>query len=270
MEKSGKINFSSKTSVIEKDQSKVKSNVLLLVLTVIITGVSMLTSFQPLWANIPLNIIIPIIVLLKLKTVFFEKLKLSTLLIMRTLIVFAVLGVISGDFYVNLVLIFLGINILEATFTDLKRKKYYNVVTGLVMVASIFLLKGVWLGKYYVASSNNIYGMIAWIIAYTIWNWIFVTNEFSPSIAKLHVGILAAPIIGSLITGNPGFWLIFRGNSLTTGGNIQIANKEYLEENLKDSSFTRLVNYTKKDSVQLVLMIVNLVLMGITLAFTLA
>lgn len=269
MEKSKSITYLGKTSNRSKSQDKTKSNLVLLALTVIITGISMLTSFQPIWANIPFNIIIPIVVLLKLKTVFFEKLKLSTLLVMRTLVVFAVLGIIPGDFYVNLVLVFLGINILEATFTDFKRKKYFNFVTGIIMTGSVFLLKGLWLGKYYEASSNNIYGMVAWIIAYTIWNWIFVTNEFSPSIAKLHVGILAAPIIGSILTANPGFWLIFRANSLTTGGNIQIANKEYLEKTLEDSSFTKFVHWTKKDSVQIVLMILNIALMGVTLTFTL-
>ena len=155
MEKSQNINFSAKSSVIEKTQDKTKSNLILLALTVLITGISMLTSFQPIWANIPFNIVIPIIVLLKLKTVFFEKLKLSTLLVMRTLVVFAVLGVIPGDFYVNLVLVFLGINILEATFTDFRRKKYFNFVTGIVMTASVFLLKGLWLGKYYEATSKD-------------------------------------------------------------------------------------------------------------------
>ena len=46
---------------------------------IVITVVSFLTSYFPIWANIPVNVILPFLVLIYLKTVFFEKLKLSTL-----------------------------------------------------------------------------------------------------------------------------------------------------------------------------------------------
>ena len=48
-----------------------------------ILAVSMLASYFPLWVNLPVNVILPIIVLCKLKMVMFEKLKLSTLVVMR-------------------------------------------------------------------------------------------------------------------------------------------------------------------------------------------
>ena len=238
-----------------------------LLFSLLILGISMLTSFQPLWANIPMNIVIPIIVLIFLKTVFFEKLKLSTLIIMRALIVLAVLGVIKGDFYVKLVLIFLVINILEATLTDFKKKKYFNVATGLILAISVVTLQGVWMETYYVANTATILATIAWIIAYTLWNWIFVTNEFTPAIAFLHVGILLAPIVGSLIMWNPGFWLIFRGNSLTVGGVFQIASKDYLEHKLEDKKFTKFVRATQTNRVQLVLMVVNIILLLVPIIY---
>lgn len=234
---------------------------LLILLTLLITIVSMITSYQPVWCNIPINVILPIIVLLRLETVFFEKLKLSTLLLMRILIVFAVFDIIPGELYVKIVLIFLCINILEATLTDLKKKKYCNVITGIALIGTVFLIEGTWLDYYYIATSDGAISMILWIIAYTIWNWIFVTNEFSSSIALYHIGVLVAPIIGILLKLDPALWLIFRGNSLTAAGIIQIANKQYLEEKFESRSFTNFVEATSKKSIQVVLMIVNLMLL---------
>lgn len=93
-----------------------------------------------------------------------------------------------------------------------------------------------------------------------------MTDEFSPSIAWLHIGILAAPILGCLLVWTPGMWLIFRANSLTFGGVLQIVNKEFFEEKLENEKFTKFVLVTQKNSVQLVLMVINLVLLGITAA----
>lgn len=254
-----------------------------LILTVLITGVSILTSFQPVWANIPFNVIIPILVLIFLNTVFFEKLKLSTLIIMRFLIILAVFGVIPGNIYVKLVLVFLVINILEATLTDFKAKKYYNFVTGLVLAAgtipifwfsSEWITEGaIWGGPYYHADAIGstpalaIIYVVCYIIAYTIWNWLFVTTEFSSSISYLHVGILSAPIIGSIAFLNPGLWLIFRANSLTFGGVLQISNKDYLEKKLDNSKMTKFIEFIRKTKVQIVLMLINLALIIVPSVF---
>lgn len=228
--------------------------------TAAILGVSLLTAYNPIWANIPLNVIPAILVLIFLKPVFFERLKLTTLILMRTLIVFAVLNVIPGQTYVNIVLIFLVINILEATFTDLRHKQYFNFITGLALAASVYALKGTWQGGVYYAEASTVLATIGWIIAYTIWNWIFVTGEFSPAISLMHVGILLAPIIGVVITLNPGMWLLLRANTLTFGGVLQISNKEYFEAAFKNKGFAKFVDFTHKNSVQLILMIINLAL----------
>ncbi len=248
--------------ILDSPVKKINQNLLMVLLTALFAGLAMLTSYNPIWANIPINIVIPIIVLLKLKTVFFEKLKLSTLVLMRILVVFAVLNILDGQLYVKIILIFLAINILEATITDLKKKKYFNVITGILLTVSILTMSGTWFGNFYDANLPSVLGTVLWWIAYTIWNWFFVTNEFSPSIAKYHIGVLTAPIIGVLITMNPGLWLIFRANSLTIAGFIQIGKKQCWEETLESSSFARFVNATQKNSVQIIFMIINVILIG--------
>lgn len=248
--------------ITDLGKKSINQNLLLVLLTALFTILTMLTSYNPIWANIPINVVIPIIVLLKLKTVFFEKLKLSTLVLMRALIVFAALGFLNGQLYVKIVLIFLAINIMEATLTDLKRKKYFNVVTGLLLTVSILAMNGTWFGKYYGASLPTSLGTVLWWIAYTIWNWFFVTNEFSPSIVKYHIGVLVSPIIGVLVTMNPGLWLIFRANSLTIAGFIQIAKKQIWEKSFKNQKFTVFVETTQKNNVQILFMLINIALIA--------
>ena len=244
-------------------------NILLLMLTLSFTAASMLASTQPIWVNLPVNVIVPILIMVFCKLVFFERLKLTTLTVLRVLIVLAVFNVMPRQWFVNLVLIALVVNILEATFTDIVRyKRYFNGITGLALAASVWFLKdnSFWvelpqMGKFahiYEANAYTAAGTICWIVAYTIWNWIFVTNEFSDSIAKLHVGILASPIVGCLVMWNPGYWLVFRASSLAFGGCFQIFQKEYLEQSLQSDSFSKFVTFTKKTGVQIVLMIISL------------
>lgn len=247
-------------SLIDSKVKRVNQNLLVVLLLLIFTGLAMLTSYNPIWANIPINVVIPIFVLIKLKTVFFEKLKLSTLVIVRFLVAFAALGILPGDIYIKIALIFLAINIMEATLTDLKKKKYFNVVTGILLTVSILAMKANWLGKYYDANLPTSLGTILWWIAYTFWNWFFVTNEFSPAISRYHIAVLASPILGVLITQNPGLWLIFRANSLTIAGFIQIAKKQCWEDALKSDKFTKFVQSTQKNNVQLIFMVINIVL----------
>lgn len=230
------------------------------------TAIGLLTSYYPLEANIPLNILLGLCVLFFLRPSFFEGLKLSTLLIMRFFIIFAVTGLVRPQGYVDAIMIFLVINILEATLTDLKRKKYFNFVSGLVLAIGVYGLQGLWvgtvgfgsrLGGMYTAASGDLAGTICYIIAYTIWNWVFVTYEFSPAISFMHVGTLLAPIFGVLLTGNPGYWLIFRANTLTFTGVVQIGCKGYLEKRLKYDQMEKFIKFLHTNWVQAVLMIIN-------------
>lgn len=252
---------------------------LLFILMFAFTATSMLAASQPLLVNIAVNVLLPVGILIFCKLVFFERLKLTTLTVLRIVIVFSVFNILDRQLFVNIVLIFLGINILEATFTDIFRyKKYFNGVVGLALTASILLLRGSWIDYTHLAEELGLFGAymhmyefhapttigtICWIIAYTLWNWVFVTNEFSSSVAKLHVAILSAPILGSLITGNPGFWLAFRAGSLAFGGCYQIVEKEFVEESFYSARFDNFVEKSKKTAPQVVLMIVNVALIAV-------
>ncbi len=253
-----------------------------LMFTAAITGLALFSAFYPLEGNIPLIVIPSILVLLFAKPVFFERLKLTTLLVMRILIVVAALEFFNPQVYVDLIMLALIVNILEATFTDLLRhKKYFNAVTGFVLAFSVVTLRGVWqfdapFGKYYLAEGEFPIITLCFILAYTLWNWIFVTNEFSDSVALMHVGFLLAPIFGSLCThdlgiyGGFGMWLLLRANSLAIGGWMQIGAKQWFEQEYHSPQFARFVNWTKQSSVQLVLMLVNLALLGYALYLTFA
>lgn len=249
------------------------------ILFLVIFAISMLTSFFPLWANVPFNIILPIYVLVKKPMVMFEKLKLSTLVIMRSLIILVLFNIMPSVTFYKLVLMFLVINILEATFTDLfKNKMYFNFVTGLALAVSVLLLGAKWIpevtGSYsgiylaYITDKGSLFELnnikvlatIAWIIAYSIWNWVFLVGEFSPSIAYLHLAILSVPMFSCLLFLNPGYWLVMRANSLTIGGVIQIANKDVLEKKLDNKFLAKFIDKVKTKNVQFILMIVNLLL----------
>lgn len=232
--------------------------------TAAITGMAIVAAFYPLQGNIPLIVIPSILVLIFCKPVFFERLKLTTLLTMRILIVLAALRLFNPQVYVDCIMLMLIVNILEATFTDLLRyKKYFNAVSGFALALGVITLRGLWqfdapMGDYYLARGAVPAITIMYAIAYTLWNWIFVTNEFSSSVALMHVGFLGAPLLGSLCTlgfgayGGIGMWLLLRANSLSIGGWMQIGAKDWFEREFYHEKFDRFVTWTKGRNVQIV------------------
>ncbi len=276
--------------------------------TATILGVSVLTSKFQVYGNIPFNIVLGIIVLFAMKPVFFETLKLSTLLVGRVLCIFACFALIPGPIFVVVVLGLYIINILEATMTDFfKNKQYYNGVSGIFVAigASAFFLGSTWgttttpyspiyfidgfsnLGsevaftsEYFTNQASVFNGAvtgttsvgigitIAMIIAYTIWNWLFVTGEFSSSVALMHVGFLLAPILGVFIgplvgmgrfgmAPDPGLWLLFRASTLTFGGILQIGGKNWFENNFYFEKFDKFVKYVKNSKpIQITCMVI--------------
>ena len=276
--------------------------------TATILGVSVLTSKFQVYGNIPFNIVLGIIVLFAMKPVFFETLKLSTLLVGRVLCIFACFALIPGPIFVVVVLGLYIINILEATMTDFfKNKQYYNGVSGIFVAigASAFFLGSTWgttttpyspiyfidgfsnLGtevaftsEYFTNQASVFNGAvtgttsvgigitIAMIIAYTIWNWLFVTGEFSSSVALMHVGFLLAPILGVFIgplvgmgrfgmAPDTGLWLLFRASTLTFGGILQIGGKNWFENNFYFEKFDKFVKYVKNSKpIQITCMVV--------------
>ena len=266
--------------------------------TVTILGVSVLTSKFQAYANIPFNIVLGIIVLIAMKPVFFETLKLTTLLVGRTIVLFACFGLLPGQIFVVVVLGLYIINVLEATMTDFfKNKQYFNGVSGLFIAigAAALFIGSTWgttatanspiyyidgfsnLGKtiefnssYILEQVNQFRGTvtsttsvglgitIATMIAYTIWNWLFVTGEFSSSVALMHVGFLLAPILGVFVgplvgmgrfgmAPDPGLWLLFRASTLTFGGIMQIGGKKTSTSRslTKQSTTSRTANPSK-------------------------
>lgn len=276
--------------------------------TVTILGVSVLTSKFQAYGNIFFNIVLGIIVLIAMKPVFFETLKLSTLLVGRFIVLFACFGLLPGSIFVIIVLGLYIINILEATMTDFfKNKQYFNGVSGLFVAigASAFFLGSTWgttttayspiyfidgfskLGSEvaftseYFTNQATIFNSavtgtttvgiaitVAMMIAYTIWNWLFVTGEFSSSVALMHVGFLLAPILGVFIgplvgmgrfgmAPDPGLWLLFRASTLTFGGILQIGGKNWFEQNFYFEKFDKAVNYIKNSKpIQITCMII--------------
>ncbi len=227
-----------------------------------ITAIAVLTAYYPVWANIPLNVIAGVLVLVFCKPVMFERMKLTTLLVLRALVVFAFIGIFAREYYVLIVKIFLIINIVEATMTDLlKNKQYFNFVSGIAVGVAVLGLSGTWdlSNPMYTMEGAALWATIAYIVAYTIWNWIFVSGEFSTAVSTMHFGFLGAPILASVVFG-PAYWLLFRANSLTFGGILQIAGKDYWEENLHSDKISKIIDFTHKTWVQVVCMIINVAL----------
>ncbi len=259
-----------------------KADVLIkwIMFTAAILGMAIFSAFYPIWGNVPMIVVPSILVLIFAKPVFFERLKLTTLLTMRVLIVFAALRLFNPQVYVDLIMLALIVNILEATLTDLLRyKKYFNAVSGFAVAVGVAALRGLWqweapFGDYYLTRGVIPAVTLMYAIAYTIWNWIFVTNEFSDSVALMHVGFLSAPLLGCLFTmgmgvyGGLGMWLLLRANSLAIGGWMQIGAKDWFEREFRSERFSRFVAWTKKRNVQIAAMLINLVLIGACIVIT--
>lgn len=242
--------------------------------TASITGMALMSGFYPVYGNVPLIVIPSILVLIFSKPVFFERLKLTTLLSMRIIIVAAAFRLFNPQVYVDVIMLMLIVNILEATFTDLLRhKKYFNAVSGFAVAIGVITLRGLWqfdapFGDYYLTEGALPAITIMYALAYTLWNWIFVTNEFSSSVSLMHVGFLAAPLIGSVCTlglgefGGIGMWLLLRANSLSIGGWMQIGAKDWFEREFYNEKFDKFVKWTKSTPVQVVCMLINLALIA--------
>jgi len=253
-----------------------------LMFTAAILFMAIMSMFYPVEANIPLIVVPSILVLIFAKPVFFEKMKLTTLVVMRILIVLAAFRLFNPQVYVDVILLMLIINILEATFTDfIKHKKYFNGISGLALAVGVISLKGAWaygapIGNYYLVTGPTIAVTLCYVFAYTLWNWIFVTDEFSPSVSLMHVGFLGAPILGCLCTlglgafGGFGMWLLLRANTLSIGGWLQISCKGWFEKEFYSPKFEKFIAWTHKTLPQIIFMVINLALIATCIAIAAA
>ncbi len=120
---------------------------------------TLMVSYFPIYVNVVIAVLIPCLELVFLKLVMFERLKLSTLVIVRLLVFFPIFmpNKFPGGVFVQIVLSFLLINIFEATFTDLlKNKMYYNFITGAVLGLSVLLFSGQWLDNAAIMNTSEI------------------------------------------------------------------------------------------------------------------
>lgn len=220
---------------------------MLILATLVLATIAALTVHYPVAANVPINIVIPALIILFGSAKSFEKLKLSTLIWGRILIAITALGFVGGALAVEIIFWLLRINIVEATIKDYKEKNYANALSGVFVLIGTFLLSGTWLGKYFLIHPESI---LFWCLAYTLWNWNFVLLNFKSAIATFHIAVLAAPLAYALFMQEIGFWLIMRATSLTIAGCIQVGARSWTEKTFNNKHVERLTKKIKTKNPQ--------------------
>lgn len=232
------------------DIGKGKRLLFLFIFTFLLTTLAALTVYYPIWLNIPINIVIPIILLLLKSTNTFAKIKLATLTIGRVIIALTALAVIPGHLCVQIILWLLRINIAEAIIKDIKEKHIWNSFAGSVVLFSSFLIEGTWMGKFFLTHPDS---LIFWALAYTVWNWNFVNLNFPRTIGYYHITVLLSPLIFCLATFETGFWLIMRATTLTIAGSLQIKQEKEILKYLHSDFFIEKTEFRFKKYWQVIL-----------------
>ncbi len=104
----------------------------------------------------------------------------------------------------------LQVNIVEAVLMDASKQHFSNVLLGVVLMVTLPSWKSITL------KANTFLAIhwslpIHWIIAYTLWNWLFVNFQF-PMLAGIHLVLLAGPLIAAFY--NQRMWIYYRSHSL--------------------------------------------------------
>lgn len=207
----------------------------------LLAAISVASFTFPLAIGVPLTIVLPTVVLVAVKAIAFERLKLATMIVGRVLYTLTVLGIMPVKVFIPLLIWILRVNILEAVAADVSIKRYGNAVAGVALVVSSLWLDGAWVSgtTYYFFSGTFI---VPWIAAYTLWNWTFIGNYFSKPLAAYHVAVLAAPLLYVTLTWQPGFWLIMRSITLNLGGCVHLTARQTIEDRLQVPWIGRLVD----------------------------
>lgn len=213
----------------------------------VLTAVAALTVHYPVWANIPINIGIPLLIIIFGAAKSFEKLKLSTLIWGRILIAVAALGILNGQLAVEIIFWLLRLNILEAMYEDGKKRNYPNILSGLFVLIGTFAFSGTWIEKYFLIHPESV---LFWCLAYTVWNWNFVIHNFKKAIGAFHIAVLTAPLLYCLVTWEIGFWLIMRATSLTIAGCLQVGLRPWIEKTFNSKRIGRAIDTIKKTPYQ--------------------
>ena len=117
------------------------------------------------------------------------------------------------NIFSKIIYLFLALNILEATVVDFLTENYINGLNGIFLTITSPSVSTYKVTSYDEGKSQHIEGgfPIIWILFYTVWNFIFVYNQFT-TFAN-HIPLLLAPLLVALFYGK-GKWLECRVVSL--------------------------------------------------------
>ena len=94
----------------------------------------------------------------------------------------------------------IGLNIFEAVALDALLGNYGNAIAGILLILTMRPLRQF-------SIDNNKYRDflhdpgVPWIIAYTLWDLVFIYYSFKGTVIVHHLAVLAAPLIISVFTG---------------------------------------------------------------------
>ena len=212
----------------------------------IMTAAALAVRF-PIAAGVPLCVLAPAWVLVTGRVQGFARLKLATLLISRSMVPLAVLGLFPGPLAANIVLFFYRINIAEAVVEDFRKRHWANGCAGAVVLFFTAFVHVEWMQTYYLVYPAP---FLCAAIAYTIWNFNFVSLNFPPSTTMLHAATLTAPLFLGAAYGDMGIWLITRATSLTIAIVITSAFARHVEENFSHPGHANWIAFHRKGTTQ--------------------
>ena len=107
--------------------------------------------------------------------------------------------------------VFLLINIAEAVALDMSRGHPANALVGGALIVTASRRLHVDGGPPHDVRFDL---GASWVIAYSVWNWVFVAANYGPVLAIQHVAVLAAPLF---FAGRDGWDLWLQARSITLG-----------------------------------------------------
>lgn len=97
---------------------------------------------------------------------------------------------------------FLTLNILEAVFKDIATgttANYLNAFAGILLVATLERLDTIRISARRQKDMRWTALTMAWIIGYTIWNWVFVYLNFGLQSGMVHIAVLGSALLIAFI-----------------------------------------------------------------------
>lgn len=96
----------------------------------------------------------------------------------------------------------LATNIFEAVFRDVVSghpSNYLNAIAGVLLVLTLEKISSIHIDSKKKYRDLSWGGMtLAWIVGYTIWNWVFVYLNFGVQSSIFHLAVLSAPLVVAL------------------------------------------------------------------------